>query len=414
MGENAPTLLNEYSTLEEIEAYIKSLNESLDAQTDMNTIFENLDSVVIDSYNFTYTANLIARKISENFAIRLNNYLEAYERDNLTYNRDYAFISYYLLAYFYREYEDMTSLKKLVIRYNELFSTYALSYQIRGRLLRREKGRRQEALDCDLQAMRMLEQKQIENIGVNVTYASTVSLALENNEDFIDNSDVEKSIDIVKQAILMNPRYGKYNYLLAKLLMFNLLRNEKQHEYAECIDITIDVKELLRKAIELENPRTDAYASQVIEFKSYMRQADWVLSEIRMMKSARQQAENMDKEIQKKINKQFGENQEKIDKQFSENQERINEKLSLMQDKYMEILALFVSIVTIIMTVIISTVSNRFTNIQIVMTIVIMNACVVATYSVFLILLKKVEKRYINILVISLIVVLAIIFFLLT
>ena len=154
----------------------------------------------------------------------------------------------------------------------------------------------------------------IDNIGVWVTYASTVSLALENNEAYVSDDDITRSIDSVTHAIQLNPLYGKYNYLLAKLLMFDVLKHEYCHTYEHCIDIIMEAKELLRKAIELEDAQTVAYASQVIEFKSYMRQADWILSEIRMLKAARKQATDAEEGVQTKIT----EFQKKVDNLFEE------------------------------------------------------------------------------------------------
>ena len=424
MEETVSTLLKHDSTLEEIRVYVKGLNKSSYSQAELNDIFANLDALAIDSYNFTYGANLLARNITKDFAVMLNDYLEAYEHHDSRCNCSYAFVSYYLLAYYYREYEEMTKLKKLIPRYDDLFHQYALTHQIRGRLLRRQKGQRREALDCDLQAMRILEERHIENIGVNVTYASTVSLALENSENFINDDDVKRSICSVRQAIHINPLYGKYNYLLAKLLMFDVLRHEDNHTYEECIEIIMEAKELLRKAIELEDAQTVAYASQVIEFKSYMRQADWILSEIRMVKAAKKQALDAEKFVHDRftetkervdelfestkleINEKFESSQIKVNEQFNINQEKVNEQLKQMQNKYMEILAVFVSVVSIIM-VVVSMLTNKFSSIQLIIALIVMNACVLAVYATFLILLKKVEKKYVVTLVASLLIVLA-------
>lgn len=424
LEERASVIMNQNSTLDEIKACIKELSKPPYSQSDLDKVFANLVALEIDSYSFTYGANLLARNITKDDAVALNDYLEAYERHDSKCNDSYAFVSYYLLAYYYREYEEMAKLKKLIPRYDDLFPQYALAHQIRGRMLRRQKGQGRKALDCDLQAMRILEEKHIENIGVSVTYASTVSLALENSETFINDTDVKKSIDSVRQAININPLYGKYDYLLAKLLMFDLLRHEDDFTYDECIDIIMEAKELLRKAIELEDSQTVAYASQVIEFKSYMRQADWILSEIRMLKGAKKQASDAEKVVQERISEtkervdellkttkaeiaeKFETNQKKVNDQFNANQEKVTEQLNQMQNKYMEILALFVSVVSVVM-VFIDMLSNKFSSVQLIIALVAMNTCVIAVYAVFLILLKKVEKKYIITLFISLLILIA-------
>jgi len=433
--EGVVPVLTSNSTIDDIRQYILALSESAYSLTGLDEILANLFALEIDTYSFTYGANLLARNITKDFANILNNYLEAYEHQQPGYICPYAFISYYLLAYYYREYEEMAKLRKLVARYDDVFQQYALTHQIRGRLLRRQKGQGRKALDCDLQAIQILEDKHIENIGVWVTYASTVSLALENNESYINDDDIARSITSVTHAIQINPLYGKYNYLLAKLFMFDVLKHEESHTYEDCIDIIIEAKELLRKAIELEDTQTVAYASQVIEFKSYMRQADWILSEIRMLKAARKQAVDAERgvqekisEFQKNVNILFDDTKQNIDEkfeksgqavdtllqstkleinsQFNENREKVNDQLNQMQNKYMEIFAIFVSVVSIIV-VVIDMLSNNFNNVQLIVTIVAMNACVLAVYSVFLILLRKVEKKYIVTLIVSLLIVLA-------
>ena len=428
-------VLTPNSKAEDIRQYIAALSESAYSQVGLEEIFSNLFALEIDTYNFTYGANLLARNITQDFADILNNYLEAYEHQQPGYLCHYAFISYYLLAYYYREYEEMVKLGKLVARYDDVFQQYALTHQIRGRLLRRQKGQGRNALDCDLQAIQILKDKRIENIGVWVTYASTVSLALENNASYVEDDDITHSIESVIQAIHINPLYGKYNYLLAKLYMFEVLKHEESYTYEYCIDKIMEAKELLRKAIELEDTHTVAYASQVIEFKSYMRQADWILSEIRMLKAARKQAIDAERgvqekisEFQKRVEKLFGDTNHEIDEkfknsgrdvdellkstkseinsQFKENREKVNDQLNQMQNKYMEIFAIFVSVVSIIV-VVIDMLSNDFSSIQLIVTIVTMNACVLAVYSVFLILLRKVQKKYIITLIVSLLAVLA-------
>lgn len=411
--EGVVPVLTSNSTIDDIRQYIAALSESAYSPTGLDEIFANLFALEIDTYSFTYGANLLARNITKDFANILNNYLEAYEHQQPGYICPYAFISYYLLAYYYREYEEMAKLKKLIARYDDVFQQYALTHQIRGRLLRRQKGQGRKALDCDLQAIQILEDKHIENIGVWVTYASTVSLALENNESYVNDDDITRSIASVTHAIKINPLYGKYNYLLAKLYMFDVLKHEESHTYEDCIDIIMEAKELLRKAIELEDTQTVAYASQVIEFKSYMRQADWILSEIRMLKAARKQFDetthNIDKKFEESgqaVDNLLKSTTSEINNQFNENREKVNDQLNQMQNKYMEIFAIFVSVVSIIV-VVIDMLSNTFSNVQLIVTIVAMNACVLAVYSVFLILLRKVEKKYIVTLFVSLLIVIA-------
>lgn len=387
-------ILNKNSSLSDITNYIRNYKQPPFSATDIIPLLDNLCNLEIDSYSFSFGANTASRTISKDIITHLEKYLESYRRGYKNYVFNYAFSAYYLLSYYYREYEKMVQLEKLIAQYEDIFLQYALTYQIRGRLLRRN-GNGKEALKCDLKAMSILDNKNIQNLGVSITYASTVSIALENREEYINKDDIDKSFKAVEDAMQLNPKYAKYSYLMAKLMMFALQFDTKDYEYAYCKQCISESKELLRKSIELEDEKSDAYMSHVIEYKSYMRQADLILAEIRMSIQMKQQS---------------NEAADSIAADFKNAQKEVDNKLHQTQNRFLEILALFVSVVAIIM-VVIGMFSNQFTITQTIATIIVMNVCVIAVYSAFLILLhKKIMARYVISILLCVLIILAVVF----
>lgn len=398
-------VLNQNSTREDIGEYIKKFNQrDVFTQETLDELLANLVQLKIDTYNFSIGANLAAKTINKAIVIELEKYMIIFhekERKNRV-DSDKAFCAYYLLTYFYRIYEKMDKLSNAIDLYQSYFeqreSQYALAYQIRGRYLRR-RGDGSRALDYDRKASELLKRKNIENIQVEITNASTISIALENRDGYITEDDIDHALKVVRSAIISNAEYAKYYYLLAKLMMFSVLY-KNDHEKLDGVDYAEELKnakESLRMAIELEDTKADSYATSISEYKTYLRSADLVLAEIRLT--------NRIKEIEvaqaNAIETKFNEKSQDMDGLLQTTTSQVDEKVKDAQDKYLQILAIFVSIVAIIMAVI-GSISKQFSTTQILVITIGVCLGVLAVYSVFLIMLNKViERKYIVILLIS-------------
>ena len=398
-------VLNQNSSRKDISDYIKSFNQqNVFTQETLDELLVNLVQLKIDTYNFSIGANTAAKTINKSIVLELEKYMtNFYEKESKNHmDSDKAFCAYYLLTYFYRIYEKMDKLSNIIALYQSYFeqreNQYALAYQIRGRYLRR-RGDGSKALDYDRKASELLRKKHIDNIQVEITIASTISIALENRESYVTEDDINHALSIVQSAIISNAEYAKYHYLFAKLIMFSLLykNDHKNLINVDYIEEIKKAKESLRTAIELEDTKADSYATSISEYKTYLRSADLVLAEIRLT--------NKIKEIEaiqiNTIETKFNENNQQVRDLLQTTANEVDEKVKNAQDKYLQILAIFVSIVAIIMAVI-GSFSKTFSTTQILVITIGMCLGILAVYSVFLIMLNKIiEKKYILILLVS-------------
>lgn len=439
------------SSRKDVASYIKKFNsEAIFNQDTILSLLDNLVQLEIDTYTFSIGANTAAQTIDKAIVSELETYMNIFDATNPKSDSlyDTAFVAYYLLTYYYRIYEKMDKLSSAISKYHSYFEEkaerYALSYQIKGRYLRR-RGNGQEALVYDRLASELLKKKNIENIQVEITNASTVSLALENRETYITEQDINASIAAVQKAIVVNSDYPKYRYLCAKLIMFSLLFKNSNGTLDE-IDYASEIKnakELLRSAIELEDPHKDSYSTSISEYKTYLRAADLVLAEIRLTEFIKKEqkaqitsvdsrigqlelkneriinasnmsmlqqiadlkvsAENQISSSKTELNTQINNSKTELNTEISRLKSSLDTQLKETQDKYLEILGVVVSIVSVLM-VIIGTYSAKLSITAILVATFAMCVGVIGVYSAFLILLReKTGKKYVVFLVISIV-----------
>ena len=431
-------ILTPASSRKDVASYINDFNsKAIFCQDTVSALLDNLVQLGIDTYIFSIGANIAAQTIDKaiigELEIYMNNFDTTASKSDSLY--DTAFVAYYLLTYYYRIYEKMDKLSSAISKYHSYFEEktgkYALSYQIKGRYLRR-RGNGQEALAYDRRASELLKKRNIENIQVEITNASTISLALENRETYITEDDIKNSISAVKKAIVINSNYPKYRYLYAKLIIFSLLFKNSNGTLSE-VDYTSEIKnakELLRTAIELEDPNKDSYSTNISEYKTYLRAADLVLAEIRLTEFIKKEEETQIKSVATRIDQfelknertinmitsdmlqkitdlkvstenKISSDQSKLNTEISNLKATLNAQLKGAQDKYLEILGVVVSIISVLM-VIIGTYSAKLSITSILIATFAMCVGVIGIYSAFLVLLReKIGKKYIILLLIS-------------
>ena len=432
------TSLDKNSSRRDVLQYSKEFNNRLPFnEYDLEELLKSIAALEIDSYSFSIGANIASRTIDKSLVGLLENYMNSFcekpTKTNTDY--DYAFVAYYLLTYYYRTYEKLEKYSDVIRKYQAYFEekplSYSLAFQIKARYLRK-KGEGKKALDYDRKAVELLKNKGVENIHVNITLAATIAIALENREPFITDQDITESIASANKAIMINSEYPKYKYLLAKLQIYSLLYNNDKDNLdgVDYSKVIIDSKKLLRDAIELEDAKADSYPSSVIEYRSYMRAADLVLSEIRLTNRIRTIQKEQTEYIQKRfdesqlninnelnntqnsfsqsLNKTILEIKENINKESQESHNRIEtaqqgfeKELKDTQERYLEILGVFVAIVAIIM-VVVGTYSAQIALTSIIIATSCMCVGMIGVYSAFLILLRESNRfRYWFFLVLS-------------
>ena len=434
-------ILNNNSSKKDVSRYIKEFNskESITEEC-IEELLSNLVELGIDTYNFSIGANIAARTIDKSIIELLETYLAKFDRKSEKVEEDYdkAFAAYYLLTYYYRTYEKLEKYAYALNMYQSHFEAkadnYALAYQIKARYLRKH-GEGKEAMMYDRRAVELLKAKNIDNIHIRITLAATVAIALENREDYISESDIKEALETTQNAIIQNSDYAKYRYLLAKLRIFYLLY-KNDHNQLHGLDYSkeiIEAKKLLRDAVELEDPKADAYPTSVIEYRSYMRAADLVLSELKLT----ERIKGMEVSQNVLIHQLFESSRTEVDSNLRTNKAEISEQLKTTQsevdtkiedikgdfhtsltttttsfeallkqsqDHYLEILGVFVSIVAVIM-VVIGTYSAKLTITAILVATFGMSVAMIGVYAAFLILLRdKIDKRYVIILLLSFII----------
>ena len=404
----------------------------------IDQLIQYLKELKIDSYYFTYGANQAAQNLSKNVCKKLLGKMEDFfnqEEQNVeTEKRDDAFIVYYLEAYLYRlHYPE--KLSKFLENYEKFFlNHYAITYQIRGRELR-AKGMFKDAIENDELALNILEKKGIENIGIKVTYAASIAVALENRVKGIEQSKIQDSIDIVNQAIQMNRVYPRYYFLNAKIKLYkiknavydtnymtmsfenwskikdawnkelteaivsieNALNLLKENERAESYNIFLSTYNLIRddiKKLQSEIDLLGAIYGQMQQFKTH------VLEEIQKLEEEwnednKQKVEDSLKKKEEEINKNNKYTLATIQKEF---EKKIQDILQNSQNRYLEILAVFVAIVGVMITSI-GLVTNNFSFREVIYGIIVMNAGILAVYTCFkMILSKQIRQLYLVIL----------------
>lgn len=437
----AEYILNKNSSRKDVSAYIKNFNSRGNfSEGDIKELLENIVALEIDSYSFSIGANIASRTISKSIIVKLEKYMADFNANTKKNDKDYdnAFAAYYLLTYYYRTYEKLEAYSNVLNLYQSYFEAqtdrYALAYQIKARYLRKN-GDGERALAYDRKAVELLKRKQIDNIHVRITLAATVAIALENRDTFISEKDIEDSFETVENAIILNSEYAKYRYLSAKLKMFSLLYKNDRNQLNE-VDYAKEIREskrLLRDAIELEDAKADAYPTSVIEYRSYMRAADSVLSEIKLTEKIKMIESTQNESIQQRFDSNrintendFRNTQDEISDKLERSKNAMNQKIDSVEDKfqimltdtkssfenqlkqsqerYLEILGVIVSIVAVIM-VVIGTYSAKLSITAILVATFGMSVGMIGVYSAFLILLKdQVGIKYIIFLITSVVI----------
>lgn len=432
-------------------------------KADLDKLLVYLESLKIDSYEFSIGSNLAAQKLRNDISDFLTEKIEEFNNTDQEdgRKRNVAFVAYYIRAYIYRLH-DPKNLNRFLDDYEHLFlKRYALAYQIRGRSYRAE-GKVTQAITNDQLALEMLEKHNIDNIGVKVTYAASIAMALEMRETDIEQSQIERAVNDVIRAIEINRNYARYHFLLAKLKLY-WTRNEV---YSSMDAFMIDweekkkhwddelkkADESIRRALNLLDEKSSSYVTFLVSyhliedrikslqteielFGNIYKQIQYSQEQgIKQFETLKTEIENTTNEMlvnalkkkeieidtsnnekikkfQEQVQNNLKKTQSEIKKKFSKEKKNIEASLRKNQIRYLEILAVFVAVVGVMVSSS-DIMASNFSFIEALIGIIVMNAGILGVYTCFkMILSKESNKLYGSVLFVVCIIIIFLLIF---
>lgn len=222
-------------------ARIASIKEALSAITKEFTTEE---------YTFNLAMDVFVEAAYKNLAECLMKILDDanYECDSED-ACDVSFAAYYALSLIRKKENDPDGLRELLEEKYYPLSRYPLHYEVHSRYYKRVENFK-SALSCDKRAINILGRKNILNVAICISYASTVCSMLKRRDPSLSNDDIELANNYITSAIDFNPVYPKYYFLKAQLLFLSCIRN----------DSTLDILEATGKdAKKLIDEYADVY-----------------------------------------------------------------------------------------------------------------------------------------------------------
>jgi len=261
-------------TVETIRNYKDSMQERIKA------ILEGLSVITQEFSTETYSFNLAIEIFVETAYKNLSECLESIlanadfeDKDARVSNVNFA--AYYALSLIYKKEGDYENLRHLLGEKYKPLSRHPLYYEVHSRCYKRLDSYEQ-ALSCDKRAINILGRKNIKNIALCISYASTVCSMLRKNIQTLTTEDIELAGKYIDEAIEFNPDYSKYYFLKAQFVFLSVYRNSPDIDTLETakkeayrlIDEIADV--VLYECYQDGNVFNESERSNYSFFKQYM------------------------------------------------------------------------------------------------------------------------------------------------
>ena len=241
-------------------------------------------------YSFSYTAQRFAsRKVEDCIEELREIYREDchapfYEGDSRTPGRVRlrAFAAFFLLVTYYIHFKMQKEADELMEEqgYDReiAFQDMPLYFDLVSRFGKRSNdiSETREALYQERKAIDMLEKRGCQNVAVNCSFASTVSIMLQRSWR-VSNSDAKKAVSLINEAIAYNPDYAKYHYIRAKLRFY--LEAEKLAGRPRLESLLIAKKECM-EAYNCENSYRVDYHHRVGDYMRFLEQIDCEIDQL--------------------------------------------------------------------------------------------------------------------------------------
>ena len=197
--------------------------------------------------------------------------LESDEEDEC----DVYFAAYYALSLIRKKQDDVEGLRELLDERYMALSYYPLHYEVHSRYYKRVDDFRR-ALSCDKRAINILGRKNITNVALCISYASTVCTMLKRRDPSLSGDDIELAQKYIGAAIDFNPDYPKYYFLKAQLIFLSAVHSKSDtavleaagKEAVRLIDEYADV--ILYELYHDRNVFVQKERAKYDEFKSYI------------------------------------------------------------------------------------------------------------------------------------------------
>ena len=309
--------------------------------------------------------------------------------------KNVLFTAYYSLAYYYKRYDKVDELGKLIACYACRFNYAPLRDEVSAWYYRR-KGDLKKAFSLDKTLISRIEI--YENSGPYVSFASSVLMLLEkeNDNNFLGKSEKEwecdeerirdwstayKAIDTVLEEYHRRrpgKYYGKHYAIKGRLLLY---KPNLKHEKIEEINRVFNEANLMfEKAIQNENIKEEDYYKRYTEYCSYQ-----------------SRCELLRLKYWSKI--QTDENQKKIE-ELTELESTLREKINEQKAQEIELLSVFTAIISIVLVG--GEIAISFSLLKAELLIIVLFTCCVAFLCALNIILFEKSKKAVVCLIIAL------------
>lgn len=204
-----------------------------------------------EKYSFNLAMDVFVEAAYKNLSECLTKILDEGDLEDEDMDKcDVCFAAYYALSLIRKKEDNVEGLRELLDDKYLAFSCYPLHYEVHSRYYKRVDDFR-TALSCDKRAINILNRKNITNVALCISYASTVCTMLKKKDSSLHSEDVALAQKYIDAAIDFNPDYPKYYFLKAQLIFLS-----KVHVGADIAEL----EAAGRQAVEL----IDEYADVIL------------------------------------------------------------------------------------------------------------------------------------------------------
>ena len=234
------------------------------------------DEFTVEKYDFTLAMDVFVETAPKELSVCLEEILSLAENDpNYDDKENIYFAAYYALSIIYKKEDNGEGLLSLTSAKYDNFGNFALHFEVHSRYFKRADNFK-KALSCDKLAINVLNSRGVENVGLLISYASTVCIMLRKREPSLKDNDVSLAKQYIDRAIAFNPMYPKYYFLKAQLIFLSAVREgvsteqlkDAREEATALIDEQADV--YLYNIYYNKNRYLEKERAKYEEFKEFM------------------------------------------------------------------------------------------------------------------------------------------------
>ena len=342
----------------------------------------------ISSYDFVHLIIEMMNQQGREYEKELIQLLESKEENR--HPKEVLFAAYYALACYYKRYDKIDNLWKIIRKNDAFFSFAPLSLEIASWYYRR-KGDLKKALELDKELMNKLDISF--NAAPYISYASSVSrlLKIEQDRRFSNKGilnwsgkdaifkDWEGAIEAIQKAmqeyarIRNGKKYGKHFAIYGRLLMFTPDLEERSiKEINNILDLA---EKNIKLAMQYENEKEEDYFKRYEEDNHFLNECYLVRMQLMIHLNNKETTTKME--------------------ELSVSKEKLEKKFEKVQVQEIEIISIFSAIIAIILSNIQLTASFSFVQTQMLM-VSVLCICIILV-SAAILLTNEGKKKYLAI-----------------